>query len=311
LSRDDLAGPIEKRAIVKATLMRATLHLCTVDDYLWLRPTLAPVLIDAAASIARRRSGADLDIGRLLSAARAFIAEQPRTFAEISTLLAEFDPDEDIGAMRYTVRTHLPLVQVPIATGWSYPGNPRFALAESWLGRPIPDEGDFRALVFRYLAAFGPATVADIQTWSGLGKLKEPVEKLKPELVMYRDEQGREFLDVRDGLLPNADTPAPVQFLPEYDNLLLSHNDRTRVIAKDHRSKVYLPGLRVAATYLVDGFVAGVWKVEKAKGTVTLIIEPIDPLNQQTRAALTDEGERLIRFIEGDAKSYEVRFAEG
>jgi hypothetical protein len=307
--RDDLARPIEDRRIVKATLMRATLHLCTADDYLSLRPTLAPVLTGASESIARLRR-ADLDIDRLLAAARPYIAEKPRTFAELSTMLAELDPDEDIGAMRYTVRTHLPLVQVPITTGWSYPGNPRFALAEEWLGRPVPEEGDLRMLVFRYLAAFGPATVTDIQTWSGLAKLREPVEKLKPELVTYRDEKRRELLDVPGGLLLDADTPAPVRFLPDFDNILLSHSDRTRVISEDHRSKVYLAGLRVAATYLVDGFVAGVWRIEKAKPAATLVIEPIDPLDEQTRAALIDEGERLLRFVEAGAKSYEVRFAE-
>ena len=111
-------------------------------------------------------------------------------------------------------------------------------------------------------------------------------------------------------VLPDADTPAPVRFLPEFDNLLLSHTDRTRVVADEHRPKVYLPALRVAATILVDGFVGGVWKIEKKKSAATLIIEPFAPLTKQNRAALSDEGERLIRFVESNAKSYDVRFAE-
>ena len=179
--RKDLAGCIEDRTVIKTTLMRGTLHLTTAEDYLWIRPVLRPVLHGASETIARRREQ-ELDIDRLLARARDYIGEEPRTFAEISDMLSEFMPGVDVGAMRYTVRTHLPLVQVPVSSGWSYPGNPRFALAEDWLGKPVPNEESeegLRALVFRYLSAFGPATVADIETWSGLAKLKDPVGRMK------------------------------------------------------------------------------------------------------------------------------------
>jgi Winged helix DNA-binding domain len=166
-------------------------------------------------------------------------------------------PEMDVGAMRYGVRTHLPLVQVPISSGWSYPGNPKFTLAEHWLNRPIPTEAHLKTLILRYLAAFGPASATDIQTWSGLPKLKDVMETLKPELIMYRDEQKRELFDLPDLPLLDADIPAPERFLPEFDNILLSHQKRTRIVADVYRSKVYLPGLRVAATFLVDGFVQG------------------------------------------------------
>jgi hypothetical protein len=290
-------------------MMRATLHLVTAEDYLRLRTTLQPVLAGASESIAKSR-GQELNIEKILEVARHFIAEKPRSFAEITEMLSEFDPSADVGAMRYTVRTHLPLVQVPVNTGWSYPGNPKFTLAEEWLGKPISTEDNFKMLVLRYLAAFGPASVTDIQTWSGMTKLKDAVEKLKPELVTYRDEQGRELLDLPDKPLPDADTPAPERFLGEFDNILLSHNKRTRIVADEHRSKVYLPGLRVAATILIDGFVRGVWKVEKKKSAATLLIEPLDKLTNQNRTALTEEGERLARFIEPGAKTYEVRFTD-
>ncbi|MCC6801463.1 MAG: AlkZ family DNA glycosylase, partial [Anaerolineae bacterium] len=218
-------------------------------------------------------------------------------------------PDIDIGSIRYTVRTHLPLVQVPVATGWSYPGSPQFTLADAWLGKPVDDANDLPRLVRRYLAAFGPARVTDIQTWSGL-KLKGALDTIKPELVTYRDEQGGELLDLPDAPLPDADTPAPERFLPEFDNLLLSHSNRTRVVADAYRSKVYLPGLRVAATILVDGFVRGAWKVEKAKGAAALAIEPFTALTAANRAALKAEGKRLVRFIEPEAKTHAVRFVE-
>ncbi len=210
--------------------------------------------------------------------------------------------------MRYTVRTHIPLIQVPTDTRWSYPGNPKFTLAEAWLGQPIPTDENVRELIFRYLAAFGPATAADVQTWSGLGQLKDVLKQLRSELVTYRDERKRELFDVPDAPVPDANTPAPPRFLPEFDNLLLAHKDRTRVVADEHRSKVYLPGLRVAATILIDGFVGGVWKTEQKKGAAVLTIEPFEPLNPVDQAALREEGERLLRFVEPAAKTFEVRF---
>ena len=308
--RDDLARLIEGHTVVKATLMRATLHLVAADDYLRFRATLQPMLTYAGRSVAKRRGGNTIDVPALLALAREYIAEQPRTFEEISAMLAERLPDHDIGALRYTVRTHLPLVQTPTEALWSYPGNPQFALAEAWLGQPIVAEEDLRGLVYRYLAAFGPASVQDVQTWSGFPRLKEAIATFRAELIVYRDERDRELLDLPDATLPSAETPAPVRFLPEYDNLLLSHDNRRRVIADAHRSKVYLPGLRVAATILVDGFVAGAWKIEKTKAAARLTITPFEPLTPSVRDALAEEGERLVRFVEMDSKAFQVRFAD-
>lgn len=305
--RDDLARLIEDRQVVKATLMRSTLHLVTTRDYLRLRATLQPVMTAAWEAIFKELKG-NFDVQKLVDLARPFLAEKPRTFAEITAMLQEAMPGYEPGPLRYGVRTHLPLVQVPVKKQWSYPGNPQFALADQWLGQPIPTEEDLRSLTLRYLAAFGPARITDMQTWSGIGKLKEHFEELRPELVTYRDEQGVELFDLPEMPLPSADTPAPERFLPEFDNVLLSHSNRTRIVADAHRSRVYLPGLRVAATFLVDGFVAGVWKVEKAKGVATLIMQPFDTLPAGSRKALAEEAEALVRFIEPEAKSYEVRF---
>ncbi len=305
---DDLARLIENRIVIKATLMRATLHLFTAEDYVRFRTALQPVMAGAASAIAKRRGG-NFDLDKVLKAARRYISEKPRTFAEISDMVTKLMPGYDVGAMRYTVRTHLSLVQVPVTGGWSYSNKPEFTLAESWIGQPTSPEDNLRELVFRYLAAFGPASVTDMQTWLGL-KLKDTFEKLKPELQTYRDEGRRELFDLPDLSLPNGDTPAPVRFLPEFDNLLLSHSNRTRVIANEHGSKVYLPGLRVAATILVDGFVRGTWKIEKTKNTATLVIKLFDKPTRRDRAALIEEGERLIRFVEAKAKRFEVRFVE-
>lgn len=306
--RESLANLIENRKIVKATFMRGTLHLITAEDYLRFRTTLHPLLIEAASAIAKGRD-AKLDLEKVLQSARKFIGEKPRTFAEISDMLTQMMPDTDVGAMRYSVRTHIPLVQVPIATGWSYSNKPAFTLAEEWIGQKISSKDQLPELVKRYLAAFGPASVTDAQTWLGL-KLKDAFEKLRPELQTYRDEGRRELFDLPGIQLPAEDVSAPVRFLPEYDNLLLSHSNRTRVVADEYRSKVYLPGLRVAATILVDGFVRGAWKIEKTKTAAALLITPFDKLAKKDRTTLSEEGEHLVRFVEEKAKSVEVRFVE-
>lgn len=306
LQRETLDHLIDNRMVIKATWVRATLHLCSADDYVRFRTTLQPMLTRAASTIGKGRS-AKFDQNKLLEAAREYIGEKPRTFAEISEMVSILMPDQDVGALRYAIRMHLPLVQVPVTGGWSYSNQPEFTLADSWIGRSISSEDRLPELVFRYLAAFGPASVTDMQTWSGMPAMKEAFEKLKPELKLYRAEGRREFFDAPDLAIPSGDVPAPVRFLPEFDNLLLSHSNRARVIADQHRSKVYLPGLRVAATILIDGFVSGVWKIEQAKNAAALVIEPFDKLTRNNRAALIEEGEHLIRWVEPGSKSFEVQ----
>jgi hypothetical protein len=187
-ARDDLAAQIECKRIVKATFLRGTLHLITMDDYLKFRATLQPVLTSALEAIVKGR-GASVDVRKLVDAVREFMRDRPRSFAEITKLLTGLVPDGDPGAMRYAVRTHLPMVQVPIQKGWSYPGNPQFTPAEAWLGTAVPASECLPELVTRYLAAFGPATVKDMETWSYLADLQPVFETLRPELVVYRAEQ--------------------------------------------------------------------------------------------------------------------------
>ena len=225
-------------------------------------------------------------------------------------MLTALEPGRDPEALAYVVRTHLPLVQVPPGGSWGFGGSPAHTLAETWLGKPLnASDTGLRTLVHRYLAAFGPATVKDIQTWSGLVKLQDAIAKLKPELRTYQDEQGNELLDLPDLTLPYEDMPAPPRFLPEYDNFILSHADRSRVIPEKYKSNVFLSAGRVRATFLLNGFVAGTWKVERASGTARLIIEPFEPLAHQEQDALVAEAERLIRFIEDTASTYEVQIS--
>jgi hypothetical protein len=308
--REELTRLMEERLVVRATLMRATLHLMTAEDYLLLRPALQPALTRSMNSIARKRlEGLDLD--RLVGIAREYFESEPRPFADFRSLLAELEPDRDQSGLAYAVRTQLPLVQVPSGGVWGYSGKVPFTTVEKWLGRELSGSEDPRGLVLKYLAAFGPATVKDIQTWSGRTQLKQSVEEIKPELRVFRDENDNELLDLPDAPLPPGDIPAPPRFVPDYDNLVLSHADRRRVISDEHRKKIFLSAARVRATFLIDGFVRGAWKVEKTRRAATLVIEPFERLSRGDRDALSEEGERLVRFLAEPqgAQTFDVSFA--
>jgi hypothetical protein len=308
--REELTRLMQERLVVRATLMRATLQLMSAEDYLLLRPALQPALTRSMRSITGKRlDGVDVD--RLVGAAREFFEEEPRTFADLRPLLSELEPERDQSALAYAVRTQLPLVQVPSSGVWGYSGKAPFTTPERWLGRPPSGSEDPRVLIRRYLAAFGPATVRDVQTWSGRTQLKQPVEDLKPELRTFSDEKGNELFDLPEAPLPSGDAPAPPRFMPDYDNLVLSHVERERVVPEEHRKKVFLSAARVRATFLIDGFVRGAWKIEKTKKTATLLIEPFEPLSTENREALVTEGEQLVRFLAEPqgAETFEVRFA--
>jgi len=205
----------------------------------------------------------------------------------------------------------VPLVQVPPRGVWGGSGPAAHTTAEAWLGRPLDRDPSLEELVVRYLGAFGPATVKDAQTWSGLTRLGEVVDRLRPRLLSFRDERGRELFDLPDAPRPDPDTPSPPRFLPEFDNLILSHADRTRVIADEYRKAIASKNGMVPATMLVDGFVRGTWKTERSRQKATLVIEPFEALAKKDRGALAEEGERLIRFMAEpeDSEAYEVRFA--
>ena len=305
---EELARLVEERAVVRIALMRSTIHLVTARDCLALRPLLQPV-IDRAfrGGFGRRLEG--VDDAALATAARALVEERPRTFAEIGAALGERWPDRDPAALSAAARTLLPLVQVPPRGLWGRSGPAAHTTAEAWLGRPLDPDYPVDDVVLRYLAAFGPASVADAQTWSGLTRLKEPMERLRPGLLCFRDEQGRELFDLPDAPRPDPETPAPVRYMAEWDNVLLSHADRTRAISEEDRRRIFTPNGIFPGTVLVDGFVAGTWKIERSRGAATLRVEPFAPLAPDDEAALTAEGERLLDFAAAEVPTREVRVA--
>jgi hypothetical protein len=289
--QSELQRLIDERRVVRATMMRHTIHFVRAEDYVWLRPTIQPAL-DANFGSQTRKRLAGVELEPYLAAAHKEFAKRALTFAEVKELIRALTPDADIDALAYGVRTHLELIGVPNQTRWRFGGRAPFVLAEDWLGRRLA-KPDPREMVRRYLAAFGPATPSDATAWSGVGGLREVFEAMRDELRSFRDEAGRELFDVPDGPLPPEDTEAPVRFLPEFDNTLLGHRDRTRVIADEHRPFVYITAGRMVGTILLDGFAAAAWRVTDRE----LAIEPFRRLTKAEKQAIEPEAEALREWL--------------
>jgi hypothetical protein len=305
--RQDVRSLIESHQIVRATLMRCTLHLVSTRDYLAFRPMLQPALSQGMRSVlGDRAKGFPLDA--LLAEARRVFQEEPRTFTQVRAELVKIFPDADERAMGYAVRTHLPLIVSPGEHPWGFRADAPFALAEDRLGRPLEVDSRPHALALRYLAAFGPASTADLQAWSGLRSLAPVMSELRPQLRVLRDERKRELFDLPEAPRPPEDTPVPARFVADFDNLILSHADRTRVISDAHRSVVVTKNGQVLPTFLVDGFVAGTWKVSRAAKTATLTVSPFAPLSSAAKSELAAQWESLARFLEPDAARFDLRF---
>lgn len=302
-----LLAALHERKIVRGTAMRGTLHLLTADDYREWRGPRESGVRQALATLGSRAAGLDPDA--VLATARALFADRPRTFNDLRDALAVAFPGVDERALGHLSRMGLPLVMVPReAHRWGYPADPVFGLAENWLGPVPPNDAAAEAMALRYLGAFGPASASDFGAWSGLKGTKALFEELRPGLVTFRDERRRELFDLPNAPRPDPETPAPARFLPAFDNVLLAHDDRSRIIADDHRPLVVTKNLRVHPTFLRDGVVAGVWKAERKRAAATLRIRPFAPLATGTAEALAAEGEGLLEFLEPDAAARHVAF---
>jgi hypothetical protein len=275
---EELSALTAQRQVVRLHLMRTTVHLVSARDALDWR-----LLFTA-------RPTADES---LLADARALLDEKPRSRAELGKLLAVRRPHTDPTSLSYKATAHIPSCQVPPRGLWGTTGPVAWAPVESWLGEPLrhtPVDG----LVLRYLGAFGPAAVADVQTWSGLTRLREVLERLP--LRTFHDQAGRTLYDLPDAPRPAEDVPAPPRFLPEYDNLLLSYRDRTRVI-RDNRPVPLPPGNgATTGTFLIDGMWQGTWRARDRR----LTVEPFTPLPDADCEALLAEAARLATFLAPD-----------
>jgi hypothetical protein len=308
-TREDLIRAIDTRAIVRATLMRATLHLMTRKDFLALRASLQPMLSRGMEAVLRERTKG-VDIARLVPAARAYFEEEPRTFNELRDHLGQQFPGLDERAMGYMVRTHLPLVQTPAAgQAWAYPSIADFAVAESWLDDTLAEDARPHGLILRYLGAFGPASVRDFEGWSALRDAAPAFEELRPKLRTFRDERKRELFDLPNAPRPDEDEEAPVRLLPEFDNLLLAYADRRRIAADEHKPFLCSKNLLIPGTVLVDGTIAATWKVESKKRTARLVVTPLVALSKKARTPIAEEGERMLRFMEPTVDEIAVDFS--
>jgi hypothetical protein len=302
---DDLAGLIESRLVVRIALMRWTLHVVTARDCLGLRPVVQSVMDQRMRALfGRQLEGVDLE--RLAERGRTLVEKQPRSLGDVGRELADACPGHEPSVLGNALAALVPLVQVPPRGLWGRNGRAVQTSAERWLGRPLEPAGPPDHLILRYLAAFGPATIDDIAKWSGLRGVRCAVDRLRPQLRSFRDEDGHELFDVLDGPLPDPGTPAPARFLPECDNAVLAHADRSRIVGNGHKRLV-----TAHKTFLVDGFVRGTWKVIHGSRTDTLVISPIAPIGREDRLALAEEGAQLLAFAAGsDDVKISVRFHE-
>jgi hypothetical protein len=288
--------------VVRAALLRTTIHLVTAEDCLAMRPVVQHILERVFRSTAFYRNVRDVDLEELLAVGRQALHEQPLTGPALRATLAERWPDHNAESLAYAVRYIIPLVQIPPRGVWGKGGQVNWTTVEAWLGQPVSDDRSPDWLVPRYLAAFGPASVMDMQNWSGLSKLSEVFDRMRPELRTFRNEDGVELFDLPDAPRPDPGQPAPVRFLPQYDNLLLGHADRTRFIPLERRER-YVTG----NAFMVDGLFRGVWKPRRTKNGTALEIDPFVPLSRSEEEAVLAEASRLLDFLD-PGKAGEIRF---
>lgn len=296
---------LEQRAVVRIALMRSTVHLVTADDALFLRPLVQPI-IDRSTLGAFRRFWHDLDLDAVADEGERLMAEAPLTSAQLGSGLQQRWPDRDRLALAQAVRMKRALVQVPPRGVWRKAGQTRLVTIESWLGRQLEAAPSIDLMVQRYLAAFGPATVMDVQAWCGRTKLGEVLERLRPTLAVFRDGAGRELFDLPDAPRPPADIPAPVRYLYDFDNILLSHADRSRITDYDFFDPGWMVDGSQPSCVLIDGRVAATWLLSGKKHERVLQVRTLSTRRGDEIAALEQEGQALLRFLEPDGTG-EVR----
>ena len=302
----ELSALIEQRRAVRIGLMRTTLHLVTSRDAKALYPVMADVLHRAFRSSPFAKQLAGIDIEAVLALARTTLEEQPRAPTELGKLLASSWPDRDAPSLAYAARFLLPLVQVPPRGLWGKTSRATNTTAEAWLGGPLEPSTAADDAILRYLAAFGPATVSDMRIWSWLTGLRAVVDRLRPRLRIYQDDAGRELFDIEDGLMVDPDVPAPIRFLPTYDNIFLSHDDRSRILIE----RMTVPDLIWRGGVLVDGFISGAWRIRREKRQATMTIELVPDVTSAQRHEIEEEATRAFAFVAADVETRDVQLVK-
>jgi Winged helix DNA-binding domain len=294
--RDQLVRALKGRRLVKAVIQRGTLHIVTPSDY-WAFATARRELggILWPPSYEARLPSANL--AKLAASVAAELEGVELTFKEVRALLEPYEqPGLSPTFIWRRIQGHAYVVHVPPSGIWGYGGHGVYTAAEGTLaGRPPSPDEAFDRLVRSYLAAYGPATKHDLGQWAGIPRLAPITASLERQSVRtFRDEEGRTLYDLPRAPLPNADTPAPARLIPRFDNLVLSHADRSRILGDVPLTRIITNNAMVHATILVDGFVAGTWQLEKGR----VVLEPFSALSREVKRALQDEADRLEAFVE-------------
>jgi hypothetical protein len=312
--REKLWSAIERHEVIRARLMRGTLHLVSAGDF-YAYAVATQDLQRGAWN--RLQVGRGVDPKKVAALAIAF-AREPRPKEEVLEHIQERIGGTLGGPFRWLVwrfvSAHADLVTAPPGGHWEYGGTAApYVAARHWIARgERPSEEDaLETLVRRCLAAFGPATLADVAKFAGQvpPRVRPTLERIAPKLRTFSDEQGRLLYDLPRAPRPGGDVIAPVRFLPRYDELLIAYQHRDRVIAPAHRRAVYTKNAIVEAVVMVDGFAAGTWSLVRAKKEAMLWVSPFVRLSRRDRAPVEAEAQELLSFLAPDATTTGVRFA--
>jgi Winged helix DNA-binding domain len=301
-----LSRAVAARRLVRIALMRSTIHLVSAPDALTLRPLVTPILMAELGTPERRRLLAGLDLDLVARHSRRLLEERPRTPAQLGAALAKVWPDRQPAVLAHAARSLLALVQVPPRGLWDASGPATLTTAESWLGASLATDARWEAVALRYLAAFGPASAADMVAWARVPGMAEVFTRIGDQVRHFRDERGRELFDLPRAPRPPGTTRAEPRYLPDYDNVLLGHADRNHVIADAHRAAMWSANGALPGTLLLDGFVAATWHIERTAATARLLVTALDPIPRTERDAIRAEGAGLLRFLASDARRTET-----
>ena len=295
---------VASRELVRLPVMRGTLHLVTAADALSMRPIVQPVLTRAlmqSSPFGRAVEGIDVD--ELVAVGRSILEERPMSVSELGRALHARWPQYQPMDLAYSVQYRTGLVQLPPRGVWGKTGVAKLTTTTSYLGQPESTDTEPDELVMRYLAAFGPASPRDAQAWCGLTGMPLVFERLRPRLREFRDQKGRVLFDITDANYPDEDEPAPVRFLPDYDNVCLGHADRTRIVSDADRKRAGIG----TAVLLVHGFAQATWKLERKGEAATMLVDEFEPFSKLEQAEIEAEANELMAFLAPDA-SHDVRF---
>ncbi|MCU1390240.1 MAG: hypothetical protein JWL72_3578 [Ilumatobacteraceae bacterium] len=294
-SSSDLSAALVERQVVRVVLMRGTVHLVVSADCLGLRAVVQPIMDrDLRTNSQHARELVGVDLAALALAAAEVLSIAGQTPKEQVARLPERFPGVAPAKLAHAARELLPLVQIPPRAIWGSGGAARSMTAQAWLGDVVSPVITIDRLVERYLGAFGPASVNDMQTWSGLTRLREVFERV-PGLLRFAGEDGGELFDVAEAPRPDPDTAAPVRLLADFDNLVLSHADRRRVMTDDTRRRLFdVKNGIIPGALMVDGWVAGTWSITGARPGSVVDIRPYDHISRSGQADAVAEGERLL-----------------